>query len=73
MAWGVPGVPGAEIREVTRLPARLAGGARIAPCVEATADRWLLVLPRVARCLVSDGVTIAFEFSQGAERAIMAL
>lgn len=65
----VPGVPDATCREVEagELPAGLPNGIDLGPGIEAARGRLLFEIPDIARYLVSDGRTIAFETRPGAD------
>jgi len=64
----VPGIPGAEIREVERLPEHLEGATQIGPGFEAMPGLVLIDVPRVARYLIRDGKSIEVVVAADADR-----
>jgi len=63
----VPGVPGAEVREVGWLPERLEGAVRVGGFSVARRGALLQSVPRVGRFLVTDGHLIEFVREEGAD------
>jgi len=69
----VPGVPGALVCEVAKLPEHLDGAASIGPWTEVAPGAVLFSVPKIARYLVRDGATIEVEPAPGADRGAIAL
>ena len=66
-ALTVPGVPGAEVREVAELPESLDGAVRVGGFSIARRDALLQTVPGVARFLITDGRLIQFVREVGAD------
>ena len=67
IALPVPGVPGAEVREVAELPATLDGAVRVGGFSVARRGALLQTVPGVARFLITDGRIIQFVRERGAD------
>lgn len=64
----VPGVPGAEVREVASLPETLEGAVRVGGWSVARPGALLQTVPQVARFLITEGKRIEMMLLEGAER-----